>query len=182
MRFGWVVIMAFVASFKMAQAGDISLVSLHGASQHNGSKVWSGKFRAPNGLDYNAGDFYKSRKPEFSATGIFMLNGDKRVSWLLPVSLDAGYDAQLYQAQPLASIGMGAAITLSRHSVLSMRIDNVLVAGGDVSERPCYDGYRRRYHCGSGLAWTDFENIDVDRRGRLAVPAFYARYVTRFSF
>lgn len=182
MRIGVLIMVLLALPVGAVRAGDIALISLHGTNEHAGSKVWSGKFRAPNGRDYNAGEFYKSRKPEFSATGIFMLNGQKRVSFLLPVSLDAGYDAELYQAEPLASLGFGAAITLTRQSVLSLRVDNLFVAGGDVSEKPCYDGYRRRYHCGSGLAWTDFENIDIDQRGRLAVPAFYARYVARFSF
>lgn len=27
--------------------------------------------------------------------------------------------------------------------------------GGKVRERPCHDGFRRAFHCGTGLPWTD---------------------------
>lgn len=163
-------------------AGDIQLISLNGASTHVGSKVWSGKFRGLNGRDYNASEFYQSQNQEFSATGVFMLNSQKRISYLLPVSVDAGYKAQIYQAQSLASIGFGAAISIDSQSVLTLRVDNLLVIGGKISEQPCYDSYRRRYHCGTGSAWRDFERVDDDRRGSLAVPGFQARFIRRFSF
>ena len=165
-----------------AQAEDITLVSLKAQSEHLGSKVWSGKFRGLNGRDYNASEFYQSENPEFSATALLMLQPQQAVSWLLPISVDAGYQSKLYAAAPLASIGFGAAISLNRLSVLTVRADNLLVAGGAVSERPCYDGYRRRYHCGTGLAWTDFQRQDIDRRGNLAVPGLHIHYIRRFSF
>ena len=57
------------------------------------------------------------------------------------IAVDAGYEAKLYQAAPLLSIGFGAAITLAPQSMLSMRIDNALRLGGTISEQPCYDGF-----------------------------------------
>lgn len=163
-----------------SRAGDVRLIHLEAANTHLASQVWRGVFRGLNGEDYNTRAFYKSQKPEFSASGIFLLNPKQRVSLLLPVALDAGYQATLYQAQPMFGLGIGAAISLSKYSVLSLKADNLLVAGGRVSERPCYDGYRRRFHCGSGQSWTDFQAGDSDRR--LTEPAFYARYIKRFSF
>lgn len=169
-------------SISPAAAADVQLVSLTAVSQHAASKVWSGRFRGVNGRDYNASAFYKSTKPQLSATGLLMINPQDRFSWLLPISIDAGYHADLYQADPLASIGFGTAVSLDAHSVLTLRVDNLLVSGGKISERPCFDSYRRRYHCGSGLAWTDFEKTDFDRRGRLAVPSIEIKFRRRFSF
>lgn len=169
-------------SISPAAAADVQLVSLTAVSQHAASKVWSGRFRGVNGRDYNASAFYKSTKPQLSATGLLMINPQDRFSWLLPISIDAGYHAELYQADPLASIGFGTAVSLDAHSVLTLRVDNLLVSGGKISERPCFDSYRRRYHCGSGLAWTDFEKTDFDRRGRLAVPSIEIKFRRRFSF
>jgi len=104
------------------------------------------------------------------------------VTWLLPIAFDAGYEAKLYQAAPLLSIGFGAAITLAPQSMLSLRIDNALRLGGTISEQPCYDGFRRQYHCGTGMAWVDYRQIDNDRRDGFAEPSLQVKYVERFSF
>lgn len=182
-RFFAASVSAFIILFTgPVAANDVQLVSLKATSQHAASKVWSGRFRGLNGRDYNASAFYKPTKPQLSATGLLMINSQDRVSWLLPISIDAGYHAKLYQADPLASIGFGTAVSLDAQSVVTFRVDNLLVSGGKISERPCYDSYRRRYHCGSGLAWTDFEKTGFDRRGRLAVPSIEIKFKRRFSF
>ena len=176
------ILTVFLAGLTPAAAQDWQIIRLQAESKHQGSKVWSGYFRGLNGRDYNAAQFYRPQREEFSAFGIVALDPHKKVSWLVPLAVDAGYDAKLFQAEPLAAIGFGAAVRTGPYSVVSLRADNLLVAGGRVSEQPCYDGFRRRYHCGTGTAWTDYQRSDVDRRGRLAVPALYARFVHRFSF
>lgn len=165
-----------------AVAEDWTLLTLQADSRHQGSKVWSGYFRGPNGRDYNAAEFYRPTKPLFSATGVLALDADKPISWLVPLAVDAGYEARLYQAEPLAAIGFGTALRFGRTTAVSFRVDNLLVVGGKISEQPCYDGYRRRYHCGTGAAWTRFETSSNDRRGRLAVPMLRAKLTHRFSF
>lgn len=175
----WVIIMTML-HIAPARAGDVQLVNLQASNAHLASQVWRGIFQGLNGADYDTRAFYKSQKPEFSASGIFLVNPKKRFSLMLPVALDAGYQAELYRAQPMIGLGIGTAIGLSKRSVLSLKVDNLLVAGGRVSEQPCYDSYRRRFHCGSGLAWTDFQTSNINRRR--AEPTIYARYIKKFSF
>ena len=104
------------------------------------------------------------------------------MNWLLPISVDAGYEAKLYQASPFLSVGFGAAMSLDTGAMVSLRLDNALRMGGDIREQPCYDGFRRQYHCGTGLAWLDYRQIDIDRRDDFAVPSLQVKYVERFSF
>ena len=87
------------------------------------------------------------------------LGGRKPVTWLLPVSLDGGYQAKLYQAEPLLSLGLGAIVKTSSNSLITLRINDAFKVGGDIKEQPCYDSFRRQYHCGSGLAWTDYIRV-----------------------
>ncbi|MGB1464048.1 MAG: hypothetical protein ACPG8C_04620 [Parvibaculales bacterium] len=79
-------------------------------------------------------------------------------------------------------LGFGAAISLAPQTMLSLRLDNALRMGGDIREQPCYDGFRRQYHCGTGLAWLDYRNIDSLRRDNFALPTLQVKYVRRFSF
>jgi hypothetical protein len=52
--------------------------------------------------------------------------------------------------------------------------------GGKVSERACYDLYRRAFHCGTGLAWTDYQGSSLSRRDYENVPRLKLRYLYRF--
>jgi hypothetical protein len=162
--------------------GQWQLLSLKAESRHVGSKVWQGKFTGLNGQLYDVSGFYQTNQPTFSARAIFTKTGRKQMNWLLPIALDGGYDAKLYQAEPLLSLGFGAAMAVAPQTMLSLRLDNALRLGGDISEQPCYDGFRRQYHCGTGLAWGDYRQIDSDRRDNFALPRLTFKYVTRFSF
>ncbi len=158
------------------------LLSLKAESRHAGSKVWQGKFTGLNGQIYDVSGFYQTKRPTFSARAIFTKTDGKKINWLLPITLDGGYQARLYQAEPLLGLGFGAAISLAPQTMLSLRLDNALRMGGDIREQPCYDGFRRQYHCGTGLAWLDYRNIDSLRRDNFALPTLQVKYVRRFSF
>lgn len=171
-----------------ADSGSMwQLLSLKAESRHAGSKVWQGKFTGLNGRIYDVADFYQSSRPSFSAKAIFSKEAQanqhqKPLTWLLPISLDGGYQARLYQAEPLLSVGFGAAVTLAPQTMVSLRVDNALRLGGAVNEQPCYDGFRRQYHCGTGLAWRDYAQLDEDRRNAFSLPSVQVKYVRRFSF
>lgn len=182
-------LMTFIAliGFTSAKADELYLadwriLSLQAASEHNGSDVWSGKFTGLNGRNYDASVFYRPTNQPFSMKTVLAKDTAKAVTWILPIAVDAGYKARLYQADPLLTLGGGAALQVARHSMVSFRIDNILRLGGTVSEQPCYDGFRRQYHCGTGLAWRDYENSDIDRRGSLATPQIKMRFTHRFAF
>lgn len=170
------------------------VLSLSAKSEHVGSRVWSGNFTALNQRNYDAARFYEPTNQLFSAKMIFAKAANRtanqratrrvtrRVTWLLPIALDAGYRAQLYQAAPLFSLGIGAAFALPEHTMVSIRAENMLRLGGGVSEQACYDGFRRQFHCGTGLAWTDYTRHGEDRRDAIALPAIKIKFIKRFSF
>lgn len=180
MRF--LILIAFLTSGLLSPASAWEMLSLTASSEHNGSDVWSGKFTGLNGRSYDASAFYRPSNQPFSAKTVLAQSGKGAVTWLLPLAADAGYEARLYHADPLLSLGGGAAVQLARHSMVSFRIDNIVRLGGRVSEQPCYDGFRRQYHCGTGLAWTDYRQSDLDRRGSYATPAVKIKLTHRFSF
>lgn len=168
---------------KPLAASDIKLVDLSVRPHHAASRVWQGQFTGLNGAAYNARHLYHSRKPEFSGSAIWSKPYGPRLSMLLPLTFDAGYEAALLRTTPLAGIGIGAALALGQSTMVSMRMDNLLRFGGDISETPCYDAFQRGFHCGSGQAWTDYTNganAKVDLRGALGVAAFQARLLHRF--
>ena len=166
------------------------VLSLSAKSEHAGSHVWSGNFTARNQRNYDAARFYEPTNQLFSAKMIFAKATNRpankhvtrQVTWLLPIALDAGYRAQHYQAAPLFSLGIGAAFALPEHAMVSIRAENMLRLGGGVSEQACYDGFRRQFHCGTGLAWTDFTRHGEDRRDAIALPAIKIKFMKRFSF
>ena len=184
---------ALSATTSPALAGDHNdwrVLGLSAKSEHAGSKVWSGNFTAPNRRHYDASGFYAPTNQPFSAKAVLAKPdnkpgnkpSDNRVTWLLPIALDAGYRAQLYQAAPLFSLGIGAAFALPEHTMVSIRAENLLRLGGGVSEQACYDGFRRQFHCGTGLAWTDYTRHGETRRDAIALPTIKIKFIKRFSF
>lgn len=165
-----------------ARAEGLSLVHLHISPYHAGSKIWQGQFTGLNGRAFNTKRFYQSSRPEFSARSIWAKPVTQQVTVLLPISLDGGYKARLMQTKPLMTFGFGAAIGLGAQTMVSLRLENILRFGGKTAEQPCRDAYRRHFHCGSGMAWTDYEQSPIDRRGVLNEPGFHARFVHRFAF
>lgn len=161
---------------------DMSLVRLNVTPQHAASKVWRGHFTALNGRFFNAAHFYRNRDVALSAAAIWAKPMSERVSLLVPLALDAGYDAELMQTRPMAGLGIGAAIDFGAQTVLSLRAENILRLGGQTSEQPCYDDFRRRFHCGTGMAWTDYQTSHAAPRGSLGVAGFQARLIHRFSY
>lgn len=161
---------------------DMSLIRLNLAPQHTASKIWRGRFTALNGAFFNTAHFYRNRDVALSANAIWAKPMTERVSLLLPLALDAGYDAALMQTRPMAGLGIGAAIGLGAQTMLSVRAENLIRLGGQTSEQPCYDDFRRRFHCGTGMAWTDYQQSAADRRDGLGLAAFHARLIHRFSF
>lgn len=165
-----------------ARAEGVSLVHLEISPYHAASKIWQGQFTGLNGRAFDTRQFYQSSRPEFSARSIWAKPVNRQLTLLLPISLDGGYKARLMQTKPLLSLGFGAAIGLGAQTMLSMRAENILRLGGQTKEQPCRDAYRRDFHCGSGMAWTDYEKSPIDRRGALNAPGFHARLVHYFSF
>ena len=69
--------------------------------------------------------------------------------------LDNGYDSALYNVKPLAYISIAAYYQYSENKSFKLMLDPIIQYGGSVLESACYDDFRRAYHCGTGLNWTD---------------------------
>ena len=57
---------------------------------------------------------------------------DQRVSWLVPVIVDGGYDAPLYQAAPSLALGIGMALVSAPNAVFTWQVENMVQLGGRV--------------------------------------------------
>ena len=94
----------FLLAAPTAQAGNSSawqLLTLQAENRHAGN-VWQGYFLGLNGRQYNTSSFYKNWGFGFMENATFAKTanqpwGRKPVTWLLPVSLDGGYQAKLFR-------------------------------------------------------------------------------------
>ena len=145
-----------------AQAGSVwlekmlgNMVYLQADDTHRTSKVWSGNFRALNGDNYQLNHFYRSHKPQFNAKLALRLFESNRLRVSLPLHFDNGFKADLYEARAYAGAGLTAQWRKSDKLIFGFQLHDALKLGGDVTERPCRDGFRRAFHCGTGLPWSD---------------------------
>jgi len=98
---------------------------------------------------------YQSKRPQINAKLAILAHEDARWRLTVPLHFDNGYQADLYQAQPFFGLGLVTQWAASERVVLGFHLHDALKLGGKVSEQPCHDGFRRRFHCGTGLPWTD---------------------------
>lgn len=164
-----------------AQAvNSLKWLNLRAQSEHVSSKTWRGVFSSANGVSRDASSFYRPRNVLLSGEATLAVQSRKRLTWLVPISADAGYQAKLYQAKPSVSLGLGAIIETGQTSSLSLQVKNLLVAGGRVNERACYDLYRRSFHCGTGLSWTDYRTSSLNKRSTIQNPTIRVRFEHKF--
>ena len=119
------------------------------------SYVWDGRFIALNGDNYDMAHLYRSQGPELNIKmGLNILSG-KTWQISVPLHADMGYRADLYEATPYIGFGLSGRWQKSDQVQVGFRLDDALQWGGDVQERACHDGFRRAFHCGTGLPWSD---------------------------
>lgn len=140
---------------------------------HQTSRVWSGKFKAFNGDGYNMTQFYKAQRPQFNLRTAFTLKETQRLRLALPLNYDHGYRATLYNAEPFFGLGFIAQWAAAENIVLGFHLHDALQLGGDITERPCHDGFRRAFHCGTGLPWSDAARLldgqEVEASGKINI-------------
>ena len=175
--------LATLAFLSSAWSGDrIDWLGVSLQDDHTSSKAWRGTFTSLNGESHNVSDFYRPRNLLLSARATLAVRPQARVTWLVPMSIDAGYQAALYHSQASFSIGLGVAVQTGRRSLMSVQLHDALVIGGAVHEKACYDSYRRAYHCGTGLAWRDYAGSQLAKRSRLDGARLQLRLTHKFSF
>jgi hypothetical protein len=72
------------------------------------------------------------------------------------------------------------ALVSAPNAVFTWQVENMVQLGGRVRERACYDIYQRAFHCGTGLAWSDYQSSSLRRRDDENVPRLKLRYLYRF--
>jgi len=144
-----------------ASAEGWFLESAYLSSRHQASTVWSGQFTALNGVYYDASEFYESKRISFSGNlGLAFLSDQSAI--YIPLFFDTGYESELYSASPFVSVGAVYSRVFD-NTTISVGAQNFLQLGGGISESPCVDAYQREFHCGSGLAWSDFKKDAIRR-------------------
>ena len=128
---------------------------LHVEDTHRTSYVWEGRFRAIDGTPYDKHAFYISSRPQFNAKLGVTLYHSSKLRLTLPLHHDNGYAAALYDAEPFLGGGLIGQWHYRENLTLGFALHDVLQLGGKLRERPCYDGFRRAFHCGTGRPWTD---------------------------
>jgi len=174
--------LATLAFLSSAWSGDrLDWIGVDLQDDHTSSKIWRGTFTSLNGEHHNVSDFYRPRNLLLSARATLAVRPQARVTWLVPMSADAGYQAPLYHSQASFSLGLGVAVRTSRQSLMSVQLHDALVIGGAVHEKACYDSYRRADHCGTGLAWRDYAGSELAERSRFDGARLQLRFTHKFA-
>jgi hypothetical protein len=154
-------------------ADGLYLLSLEGSSHHRSSSVWTGKFVAADGRQFDTSNLYQAQNLLLSAKGVAAIDVNQDSSIILPFTLDAGYHSELYTSKPLVSFGIGYAATAERWQ-FSLIATDLLVLGGEVAETPCVDAFVREFHCGTGLPWVDYRLVQPPRNRAIKLSVKYA--------
>lgn len=155
-------------SFNYTQA-EVSVIGFKADSKHKTSTPWDGRFFSLDGNYFDVSNFYASRKLEFSASGTAVIDFTKKIDFLVPFAADVGYDSSLYQTTPSLSAGLGFVYANENYAV-ALSASNLVSFGGKVRERACSDEFNRKFHCGLGIAWTDYTVVQpsIEESYRLA--------------
>ena len=159
--------------FNTAKADGLYLLSLEASSSHMASSVWTGRFSAIDGRQIDASEHYKAKNFMFSANGTAAFDLTPASSIILPFVVDAGYQSDLYKAQPLMSLGIGY-VAVAKQWQFSLLATDLLAWGGTVTESPCVDSFVREFHCGTGLPWVDYRVNQPTRNSSVKLALKYA--------
>ena len=130
-----------------------------GSNSYSQSMIWSGNFIAPNGKKFQLGDFYKSKNIELNLKTnlVYKLNSSLIV---IPIKFDNGYKSDLLNVSPIYSMGLIISKKIKNFNIL-VGVDNLIKLGGKINEQPCFDEFKREFHCGTGKPWTDYQGKSI---------------------
>ena len=109
-------------------------------------------------------------------TGIALVNG-KNLKISIPVHFDNGFKSYLYDANRYLGTGLSLYYRKSKDIFLTFEAHDILQINNKVKERPCYDAFRREFHCGTGSPWVDVKNhltqSDIPKNIKLKIFYFF---------
>lgn len=150
-----ILILAF-QSTELCASETVVISDVFVVSSHRATNVWTGKFTAYDGTQFDVSHYYNSEAPELSASFNISKYITDQITLFSPVFIDAGYQSHLYTVNPLLTAGIGL-VMAQQSSQISFYATNLFQYGGAVSETSCYDWLNRDFHCGTGIPWTDYQ-------------------------
>ena len=140
--------------FQNINANAFELYKVEANSDFDRVDVWSGTFLDYSGDMWDVSEYYYQENNPFKVSLFFknMVNGLNISSKLY---YDNGYKSALLDVDPLIYLSISSKYSLSKNSDIKLVLDPLISIGGKVTESPCYDSFRRAYHCGTGMAWSD---------------------------
>ena len=135
----------------------LELVKVEANGNFERLEVWSGKFTDLSGNLWDVSKYYSQENESFNASLFFNHNFNK-FSLTSKIYLDNGYDSALLDVDPLYYFSLSAKYHLGENKKLKVVLDPIIKFGGGVTESPCYDNFRRAFHCGTGIAWSDAQS------------------------
>ena len=132
---------------------EFSLIEFNAVYDYQRIEPWSGGFKDYNGKEWNVKEFYKNDQISFAIKPEFLLIHNPNNFTEFSVYADNGYQSDLFTVQSKINIEQTTYFKITKNSYLG--INTYFEFFGGVKEKPCFDDFRREYHCGTGLAWSD---------------------------
>ena len=132
---------------------ELSLIEFNAVYDYQRIEPWSGVFKDYTGKEWDVQEFYQNDQTSFAIKPEFLLIYNSNNFTEFSVYADNGYKSDLFRVQPKIHIDQTTYFKITKNSFLG--INTYLELFGGVDESPCYDDFRREYHCGTGLAWSD---------------------------
>ena len=135
----------------------LELVKIEANGNFERLEVWSGKFTDLSGNLWDVSNYYSQENESFNAS-LFFNHSFNKFSLTSKIYLDNGYDSALLDIDPLYYFSLSAKYHLGENKKLKVVLDPMIKFGGGVTESPCYDDFRRAFHCGTGMSWSDAQS------------------------
>ena len=132
---------------------EFSLIEFNAVYDYQRIEPWSGVFEDYTGKKWEVQEFYKNDQLSFAIKPEFLLIYNSNSFTEFSVYADNGYKSDLFRVQPKINIDQTTYFKITKNSFIG--INTFFELFGGVDESACYDDFRREYHCGTGLAWSD---------------------------
>lgn len=148
-------------------SSSTSLISINAETTNRRSGVWTGRFVDFAGNHWDVSRFYEAKYQIISGNVVIGQAIDRKqeskksetvIFFLHRIDFDTGFKSALYEAQPFISWSPTGIVSLNEHLSLAVGVQNLFSLGGHTRESPCFDDFRREFHCGTGLPWSDYPN------------------------
>ena len=155
---------------------EISLLDIKSDNSYRGVNSWSGIFNDLSGTKWDVSNFYTPKSDNFYLDTKFQIASEELYLGVVELGFDNKYDSDLFDVSDKISIETSNYFKLRDDLILNFYTKTVF--GGRVSEKPCFDSFRREFHCGTGLAWSDY--YSNDRKVKAEYNNIIGLFITKY--